>query len=183
MKVLPRSVLLALPVLGLLAPGASGCAEEVVEAPPPRQTSEVVTVQPGGPAVAAGAPATVVMTDPALETWPSRNPDAAKALGGWVHDNPEAAARIFTFDGVHPGRSRALVRWAIHHPGEDISAFTSKHPEWEWFDRVIAAHHLGASQYLAWCRQYPAAAEELVQRPSGLRWVGDHLYAADWHPE
>jgi hypothetical protein len=127
--------------------------------------------------------ATAVTSDAGLETWASRHSEAAKALGTWVHNNPEAASKIFSSDLHRPGRSRELVRWAVHHPGEDISVFTSKHPDWGWFDRVMAEHRLGADQFLAWCRQYPAAAEELIKHPSGLRWVGDHLYAADWHPE
>jgi hypothetical protein len=141
-------------------------AGEVMVAPPARGQAEVV-----GSSAAS---------DAVLSTWQSRNPEAAKALGTWVHDNPEAAGIIFRWDKSRPGRSRELVRWAIHHPGVDISTFTAQHPDWAWFDRLMASHRLGGDQYLAWCRHYSSAAEELVQQPSGLRWVGDHLYASDW---
>jgi hypothetical protein len=200
MKAFRRHVFLAPLPLALLA---MGCAEEVDVQPPPKGPREVLVVAPAEvvavaptdarPAAApspspvaepaSGAAPTVVTSDAGLETWASRHAEAAKALGTWVHNNPEAASKIFSYDFHRPGRSRELVRWAVYHPGEDISVFTSKHPDWGWFDRVMAEHRLGADQFLAWCRQYPTAAEELIKHPSGLRWVGDHLYAADWHPE
>jgi hypothetical protein len=179
-----------------------GCAEEV-SARPARQPQQVVVLEPvetvnSAPVVtqpvgqvvapapvtlpAAGDRAPAARDIGALETWASRNPEAAKAFGAWVHDNPEAAGEIFSWDGHHPDRSRGLVYWAIRHPSQDISAFTSQHPDWSWFDRVMGEHKLGASQYLAWCRKYPSAAEELVAQPSGLRWVGDHVYPSEWRP-
>jgi hypothetical protein len=201
MKALRRNVCLApLPLVLLVM----GCAEQVDVQPPPKEPravlvvaapAEVVAVAPtdARPAVvpssslvaepSSGAAPTAVTSDAGLETWASRHSEAAKALGTWVHNNPEAAAKIFSYDLRRPGRSRELVRWAIYHPGEDISVFTSKHPDWGWFDHVMAEHRLGADQFLGWCRQYPTAAEELIKHPSGLRWVGDHLYSADWHPE
>jgi hypothetical protein len=200
MKALRRNVCLALLPLVLLV---MGCAEQVDVQPPPKEPREVLVVAPTAEVVAvaptdarpavvpssslvaasSGAAPAAVTSDAVLETWASRHSEAAKALGTWVHTNPEAASKIFSYDLHRPGRSRELVRWAIYHPGEDISVFTSKHPDWGWFDHVMAEHRLGADQFLAWCRQYPTAAEELIKHPSGLRWVGDHLYAADWHPE
>jgi hypothetical protein len=200
----PTPQLLALPFLTALAVlgfALPGCTAEV-EARPPRRPQVVYVEQV--PAVAPSTysaaypqamvtPVTPVTQAPgrsvvanasevSLDSWASRHSEAAKALGTWVHNNPEAASEVFTFDAKRPGRSRELVLWAVRHPGEDISVFTSKHPEWEWFVRVMSAHRLGADQFLAWCRLYPTAAEELVQQPSGLRWVGDHLYASDWQP-
>jgi hypothetical protein len=207
MKAFSAPQLLALPfltALAVLAVALPGCAAEV-EARPPRRP-EVVTevvyveqVQAVAPSTYSAAYPQAVVTpatrapvrsvtanadasEPSLDTWASRHSEAARALGTWVHNNPEAASEVFTFDAKRPGRSRELVLWAVRHPGEDISVFTSKHPEWEWFVRVMSAHRLGADQFLAWCRLYPTAAEELVQEPSGLRWVGDHLYASDWQP-
>jgi hypothetical protein len=176
---------LSFQILVLLSLSAAGCAEEV--AAPPAASPEVVVAAPSE-TVMVGQPRqpvvpqtqSVIVSDGLLETWASRNPSAAKALGTWAHNNPEAASNVFSYDLHRPGRSRDLVHWAIAHPGEDISVFTSKHPGWSWFDRVMAAHHLGADQFLQWCRQYPGAVEELVQRPSGLRWVGDHLFASEW---
>jgi hypothetical protein len=201
MKAFPsRAFLPALPIVLL----ATGCAEEVDVRPPPRQPREVLVVAAPAEvvtAVPAEVPAaqaagqiavadrsvaagpTGVAPDAGLDTWATRHPEAATSLGTWVRNNPQAASEIFSYDLHRPGRSRELVRWAISHPGEDISVFTSKHPDWAWFDRVMAAHRLGAGQFLAWCRQYPTAVEELIKHPSGLRWVGDHLYAADWHAE
>jgi hypothetical protein len=186
MKALSSSLLL--PVLPVALLAAAGCAhrqpKEVIVVAPVETVAvaPVETVAPGQVVVAETA-GTASASDAGLETWASRHSEAAKALGAWVHNNPEAAARIFTYDSRKPGRSRELVRWAVRHAGEDISVFTSKHPDWGWFDHVVAEHRLGADQFLAWCRQYPTAAEELIKHPSGLRWVGDHLYASDWHPE
>jgi hypothetical protein len=178
--------------LTLFAAPLVGCAEEV-EARPPRQPGQVVLVEPvetvnsaplsvEGVQAAAPGPVTPGVSYADLETWPNRHADAANAFRNWVHNNPEAASEIFTWDGKHAGRSHALVQWAIHHPGEDIATFTSKHPDWAWFDRVMTAHRMGADQYLDWCRKYPTAAAELVAHQSGLRWVGDHFYATEWHP-
>jgi|HubBroStandDraft_1064217.scaffolds.fasta_scaffold102341_1 hypothetical protein len=199
MKAFPCSAWLA---LSLLTVPVTGCAETVETHPrqpllvcsQPNCPGEVVVAEPAGAQVVAAppdgqiavAPGQPVVTEVAvndLETWASRNPDAARALGTWVHNNPEAAGVIFKWDKSRPGRSRELVRWAIRHSRDDISVFTAKHPEWAWFDGLMASHRRGADQYLAWCRQYPAAAEELVRQSSGLRWVGDHLYASEWHPE
>jgi hypothetical protein len=117
-----------------------------------------------------------------LETWAPRHAAAAKALGSWAHDNPEAAKAIFEWDGNLPERCRALVQWAIRNRGDDITAFTSQHPDWGWFDNQAAQFHLGIDRFLEWVRQYPPAAEELVVQQRGLRWVGDHLFAAEWRP-
>ena len=187
---------LSLRVLPVALLAVTGCAEEVDVQRPSRQAREVVAVTPvetvtvapaesvaQGQIATADPAGTAAASDTGLETWASRHSEAAKALDTWVRNNPEAASRIFSFDSRRPGRSRELVRWAVRHAGEDISVFTSKHPDWSWFDRVVAEYRLGADQFVAWCRQYPAAAEELIKHPSGLRWVGDHLYAADWRPE
>jgi hypothetical protein len=137
-----------------------------------------VVVEPPVQAVPPAPP----VNDAELETWATRHADAAKALGAWAHNNPEAAAEIFTWDAKQPAKSRGLVHWAIRHPSEDITVLTGQHPEWSWFGRVMAAHRMGADQYLDWCRKYPAAADELVRHGGGVRWVGDHLYASEWRP-
>ena len=178
----PREVLVVAPVETVTVAPAPAVAV-VPAATVTVAAAAPVTAPPPQVVVDRGAPPVAAPPDAGLETWASRHAEAAKALGTWVHNNPEAASMLFVFDSRKPGRSRELVRWAVHNPGEDITVFTSKHPDWVWFDRKMADHHLGAGQFLAWCRQYPAAAEELIQHPSGLRWVGDHVYAADWHPE
>ncbi len=174
----------ALLALGL---AGAGCAERVRVVPAPAvPTGEAVLVeepaaeQPGAPAGEVGTP--LADQGPPIETWATNHADAAKTLGAWVHENPEAATNIFGFDRHRPARSRALVLWAVRHPGDDIMVFAGKHPDWEWFGATMSKHRASADQFLAWARAHPQAAEELMGHPSGLRWVGDHLYAAEWHP-
>jgi hypothetical protein len=118
--------------------------------------------------------------NPSVENWAVRHPEAAKELGAWAHANPDAAKFVFEYDGHHPDRNRELVLWAIYHPSDDIMNFAAKHPEWEWFDKIVAKHRAGTDQFLEWARRNPIAAEELVGHPRGLLWVGEHLYAAEW---
>jgi hypothetical protein len=152
----------------VVEPATGPVSEPVVVAPNPATTA-VVTVVP--------AP---VIQDASIENWATRYPEAAKGLGAWVHDNPDAAKLVFEFDGRRPERDRELILWAIYHPGEDVMVFAANHPGWEWFDNVMAKHRAGADQFLAWTRHNPIAAEELIGHPSGLLWAGQHLYAAEW---
>jgi hypothetical protein len=176
-----RAALVALVALGLAGAGCAAKAEVV--AAPPAPTGEAVMVEP--PAVeepegqVAAAPPD---RGPPIETWATSHPDAAQALRTWVHENPEVAKSIFNWDAKKPARSRALVLWAIRHPVEDIMVFAGMHPGWEWFSATMSKYHVGADQFIAWARAHPKAAEELMGHPSGLRWVGDHLYASEWHP-
>jgi hypothetical protein len=173
------------------------CAREHAEVavqtvPPPEAVVVVTPVVPSPSAepvvVAPSLPPTRVVTvvsqptlqDATVENWATRHPEAAKGLGAWAHDNPEAAKFVFEYDGRHPERNRELILWAIYHPGEDIMVFAAKHPGWEWFDSVMAKHRAGADQFLQWTRHQPIAAEELIGHPSGLLWVGEHVYASEW---
>ncbi len=179
---------------------ALGCAGRRAHVRSPRPEAEVVVVEAPAtlappvervvvePVAEPVAAPTRVVTELAsrapgsasIENWAARYPDAARGLGAWAHDNPEAARFVFEYDGRHPDRNRELILWAIYHPSDDVALFAAKHPGWEWFDTVMKTHRAGADQFLQWARSQPVAAEELVGHPSGLLWAGDHLYAAEW---
>jgi hypothetical protein len=145
-----------------------------------------VVVEPPASPTVVEVPARVsarTLDGASVENWGARHPEAAKELGAWAHDNPEAAKFVFEYDGHHPERNRELILWAIYHPGDDVMVFAAKHPGWEWFDNVMAKHRSGADQFLQWTRRQPVAAEELIGHPSGLLWVGEHLYAAEWRSQ
>ncbi len=176
---MPR--LLSLFVLPLVVLAVPACADDVQVAPAraPSPTAQVVLVQEPVDVQEVAAPQA---SGAPIETWAARHADAAKTLGAWAHENPEAAASIFKFDGGRPERCRAFVLWALRNRSEDVAAFTSLHPDWEWFDNHAAQNRLGIDRFVQWARLHAQAAGELVAYPSGLRWVGDHLYASEWRP-
>jgi hypothetical protein len=173
---------LALPLaLGLAGAGCAAKAQVVSPAPAP--TGEVVLVDaPAAEEPKGHGPASLPDQGPPIESWATTHTDAAQALRAWVHENPDAARNIFSFDTKRPARTKALVLWAVHHPSDDVMVFAGMHPGWEWFGATMSKYRAGADQFLAWARAHPQAAEELMGHPGGLRWVGDHLYAAEWHP-
>jgi hypothetical protein len=138
-------------VLGL-AQVLSGCVAVVRPVPPP----------PAG--------------ERSLEGWSHRHPAASQALGDWVRGHPRAAERFFRWDGAHPGAAESFVVWSIRNPGASIDVFAVEHPRWEDFNWVMEHHRPAANAFMVWCRQYPAAAEELMHHPAGLHWAGTHLY-------
>jgi hypothetical protein len=39
---------------------------------------------------------------------------------------------------------------------------------------MATKHREGLEAFIAWCRQYPAAAQDLMDAPAGLRWLASH---------
>lgn len=152
----------------------------VVEPAVAATTTAPIVIEPAAPPAVAPVVQPHAPEDASVENWAARHPEAAHDLGAWAHDNPEAARFVFEYDGRHPELNREMISWAIYHPGEDVMVFAAKHPGWEWFDDVMAKHQAGAGQFLEWTRHHPVAVEELIGHPSGLLWVGEHLYAAEW---
>ena len=183
---MPRALSFCFLALPLLALSGAGCAEEVeavpVAAPPPPPARQVILVEAPGVVQPTSGGQVVVAQPAGLETWATRRADASRTLGAWVHENPEAAKSLFDFDAARPERCREFVRWALTDRVDDVSVFTSQHPDWSWFDNHASQFRLGMDRFVQWARSHPAAAQELVAQPGGLRWVGDHLYASEWRP-
>jgi hypothetical protein len=111
-----------------------------------------------------------------LPQWKDKHPQAAQALRDWVRKNPDAARRLFAWDGVHPEQTKALVDWAFHKPPGDVVAFHTKHQDWPQFQEMLDKHRNALNDFVAWARQDPDAAKDLIEHPRALEWVGKHLY-------
>ena len=114
-----------------------------------------------------------------VEGWDRAHPEAARELGAWVREHPDAAEAFFEWDGSHSERAREFTTWAIRHPGENIDGFVLEHRNWEDFNRIMERHRPAAESFTVWARRNGQAAEALLDHPRGLKWAGDHLYAAD----
>jgi hypothetical protein len=75
-----------------------------------------------------------------------------------------------------PDAFREFVLWTVRNPTQDVGAFLRSHAHEPILDEVVRDHLWGIQSFMAWCRLYPAAAENLVSYPEPLEWVGDHLY-------
>ena len=111
-----------------------------------------------------------------LPQWKDKNPQAAQALQEWVRKNPNAARRLFAWDGAHPEQTKAMVDWALDKPRDDAIAFHTKHQDWPTFQELLDKHRDALNDFLAWARQNPEAAKDLMSHPRALEWVGKHLY-------
>lgn len=107
----------------------------------------------------AGAAATPAV----VENWAYTHPDAAFELWSWARENPAAARTFSQWDAMNRKRSKALVSWAVAHPGTSIEVFVENHPGWTDLREVTERHRSAARQLLAWCRTYPAAARALMK--------------------
>ena len=116
----------------------------------------------------------------ALKQWETTYQQAASDLGSWVIDKPAAAKLFFAWDGKHPAKTKEFVTWATTKPNESLDMFVTANPKWPLFDKIAANHKEAAEAFVEWCRKYPKAAEELMNHPKGLHWVGNHQYKAYW---
>ncbi len=119
---------------------------------------------------------------PDLGSWPSRHAAAAQSFEAWLRAYPLAARRLFAWDHGHPLRAQSFVEWAAGHPNEGLDAFAAEHGEWPVVQTLFSRHRPALEAFVVWAEAHPDAARELVAKPRGLAWIGNH-YADDWKPE
>jgi len=118
-----------------------------------------------------------------IERWADNHPEASRELGVWVRTHQQAGPVFFEWDSQHPARAQQFVIWTVRHPSEPIEAFTSTHPRWPGFEKIMETHRPATQAFMDWCRRHPAAAEALMRHPGGLHWAGHHIFKAEWHLE
>ena len=130
--------------------------------------------------VATSAPgATVEVASPPsfpIEEWSARFPDAARGLGNWIWVHPAAVPQFLSWNRDHWDQSYEFARWAVSHPGADVNALAAAHRDWGFMDEMMEQHRPAANTLLEWCREFPAASEDLMRRRAGLLWIGTNLY-------
>jgi hypothetical protein len=103
-----------------------------------------------------------------LDVWPSRYPDASRALRAWFHDHPAAAAKLAEWDAKHAERVHTLILWAVTHPYEDVRLFTMARPGWTEYTPDDPEVHAALQEFVLWCRRSPPAASELATHPQAI---------------
>jgi hypothetical protein len=126
---------------------------EQVVTPAPAQATPVVPERDRGGGAFAG--------------WAARNPDAASALCDWSHDDPRAAAAVLGWEADHPGQARELIGWASQNQGASFGSWVDSHPGVA-DQSILLRNREAVTNFLEWSRDFPEAANALVDRPRAL---------------
>jgi hypothetical protein len=120
---------------------------------------------------------------PHLEHWSEAHADASRALGEWIRQYPRAARAIFEWDAHNAEHPTAFVHEVANRPEETLDQYIHDHPDVHGFDSWAEANRPATEAFMAWVRQFPQAANALMEHHGGLAWAGEHIYSFDWHLE
>ncbi len=126
---------------------------EQVVTPEPAQATPVVPERDRGGGAFAG--------------WAARNPDAASALCDWSHDDPRAASAVLGWEADHPGQARELIGWAAQNESASFGSWVDSHP-CVADQSILLRNREAVTSLLEWSRDFPQAANALVDRPRAL---------------